>query len=179
MLDLRYNTDATSTRPPAREGNAESSSSTISGASSSVQGAAQSLDLAPGGWHDYLTLLPGKKFECPSSSSHLLDNLDPKTGRTTLFTPHRHKVEVHAPTREVYERIFAAMSKRLGMNPCHPRGLPYERYYDNGRRRAPAIAEIYWRLCSQSAIRRQPVQLTKDSSSRRRQASLRILTFSI
>ena len=43
----------------------------------------------------------------------------------------RHKVEVNAPTRDVYERIFNGMAKRLGMNPC-PEAVDYlyERYYD-------------------------------------------------
>jgi len=88
---------------------AGSSSSTIFGASSSVQGAAQSLDLALEDRHDYLTLASGKKFEVPFSSSSSSRQSRPKDLVDDAFLRrHRHKVEVHAPDPEVYERIFAA-----------------------------------------------------------------------
>jgi len=54
--------------------------------------------------------------------------------------------------REVYERIFNGVVKRLGMNTCAEAvEFLYERYYTNGVAHAPAIAGIFWRSCSRFA----------------------------
>ncbi len=73
-------------------------------------------------------------------------NLDPKDLVDDAFLRRiRHKVEIDAPTRDVYEKIFNAMAKRLGMNPC-PEAIDYlyERYYDQrpqpARQRLPRFA---------------------------------------
>jgi hypothetical protein len=76
----------------------------------------------------------------------------------------RHKVCIEAPPRDVYERIFAASCKRLGMNPC-PEAIDhlYERYYNNGRTPRASdcrdLLEIVQAICR---FRRQPVQLSRE-----------------
>jgi hypothetical protein len=92
-------------------------------------------------------------------------NLDPKDLVDDAFLRRiRHKVEIQAPTRDVYERIFNAMVKRLGMNPSSDAvDFLYERYYS--RNRCPRasdcrdLLEIVQSICR---FRRQPVQLTRD-----------------
>src|SRR5262245_29866452 len=81
--------------------------------------------------HDFLTLASGKKFEVPFEQLIIFStNLDPKDLVDDAFLRRiRHKVEIQAPTREVYERIFAGVVKRLGMNHCPPAvDYLYERY---------------------------------------------------
>jgi predicted ATPase with chaperone activity len=116
--------------------------------------------------HDYLTLASGKKFEVPFEQLIIFStNLDPKDLVDDAFLRRiRHKVEVHAPTRDVYERIFTAFSKRLGVNPCPPAiDYLYERYYNNGRSpRASDCRDLLEIVQSICRFRRQPVQLTRD-----------------
>src|SRR5207248_7400684 len=82
--------------------------------------------------HDFLALANGKKFEVPFEQLTIFStNLDPKDLVDDAFLRRiRHKVEVEAPTRDVYEKIFAAVAKKLGMNPC-PEAIDflYGRYY--------------------------------------------------
>jgi len=116
--------------------------------------------------HDYLTLASGKKFEVPFEQLIIFStNLDPKDLVDDAFLRRiRHKVEVHAPAREVYERIFAAMCKRFGMSPS-PESIDYlyERYYTNGRSpRASDCRDLLEIVQSICRFRRQPVQLTRD-----------------
>jgi predicted ATPase with chaperone activity len=116
--------------------------------------------------HDFLTLASGKKFEVPFEQLIIFStNLDPRDLVDDAFLRRiRHKVEILAPKREVYERIFAAVAKRLGMNSC-PEAIDYlyEHYYDNSR--APRasdcrdLLEIVQAVCR---FRKQPVQLTRD-----------------
>jgi hypothetical protein len=76
----------------------------------------------------------------------------------------RHKVEVNAPTRDVYERIFMAMAKRLGMNHC-PEAVDYlyERYYDAGRSpRASDCRDLLEIVQSICRYKRQPVELSRE-----------------
>jgi len=64
----------------------------------------------------------------------------------------------------VYERIFNAMVKRLGMSPC-PDAVDflYERYYSGGRcPRASDCRDLLEIVQSICRFRRQPVQLTRD-----------------
>jgi predicted ATPase with chaperone activity len=116
--------------------------------------------------HDYLTVASGKKFEVPFEQLIIFStNLDPKDLVDDAFLRRiRHKLSIEAPPRDVYEKIFAAVSKRLGMAPC-PEAVDYlyERYYDRGR--APRasdcrdLLEIVQAICR---FRRQPVQLTRE-----------------
>jgi predicted ATPase with chaperone activity len=116
--------------------------------------------------HDFLTVASGKKFEVPFEQLIIFStNLDPKDLVDDAFLRRiRHKVGIDAPTRDVYERIFSAMAKRLGMGPC-PDGIDYlyERYYDRGRSPRASdcrdLLEIVQAICR---FRRQPVQLTRD-----------------
>ena len=76
----------------------------------------------------------------------------------------RHKVSIEAHSRDVYERIFSAVTKRVGMAHC-PEVVDflYERYYDRGRSPRASdcrdLLEIVQAICR---FRRQPVQLTRD-----------------
>ncbi len=116
--------------------------------------------------HDYLTLASGKKFEVPFEQLIIFStNLDPKDLVDDAFLRRiRHKLEIDAPSRDVYERIFAMVAKRLGMALC-PEAVDflYERYYDRGRSPRASdcrdLLEIVQAICR---FRRQPVQLTRD-----------------
>lgn len=116
--------------------------------------------------HDFLTVASGKKIEVPFEQLIIFStNLDPKDLVDDAFLRRiRHKVEIEAPTRDVYERIFQNMCKRLGMNfSTEAVDYLYERYYDNGRAArasdARDLLEIVQSICR---FRRQPVQLTRD-----------------
>lgn len=116
--------------------------------------------------HDFLTVSNGKKFEIPFEQLIIFStNLDPKDLVDDAFLRRiRHKVEVHAPQRDVYERIFNAVTKRLGMANC-PEAIDYlyERYYNNGRcPRASDCRDLLEIVQSICRFRRQPVQLTRD-----------------
>lgn len=116
--------------------------------------------------HDFLTLASGKKFEVPFEQLIIFStNLDPKDLVDDAFLRRiRHKLEIEAPTRDVYEKIFVMVAKRLGMAPC-PEAVDYlyERYYDRGRSPRASdcrdLLEIVQAICR---FRRQPVQLTRD-----------------
>jgi hypothetical protein len=116
--------------------------------------------------HDFLTLASGKKFEVPFEQLIIFStNLDPRDLVDDAFLRRiRHKLSIDAPARDVYERIFAAMAKRLGMAAC-PEAVDflYERYYDRGRSPRASdcrdLLEIIQAICR---FRRQPVQLTRD-----------------
>lgn len=116
--------------------------------------------------HDYLTVGSGKKFQVPFEELIIFStNLDPKDLVDDAFLRRiRHKVEVNAPTRDVYDRIFNAMAKRLGMSPC-PEAIDYlyERYYAQGRSpRASDCRDLLEIVQSICRYRRQPVELTRD-----------------
>jgi predicted ATPase with chaperone activity len=116
--------------------------------------------------HDFLTLATGKKFEVPFEQLIIFStNLDPRDLVDDAFLRRiRHKISIEAPSREVYERIFSAVTKRLGMAHC-PEAIDYlyERYYDRGRSPRASdcrdLLEIVQAICR---FRRQPVQLTRD-----------------
>lgn len=116
--------------------------------------------------HDYLTTASGKKFEVPFEQLILFStNLDPKDLVDDAFLRRiRHKVEINAPTRDVYERIFNANVKRLGMNTCTEAvDYLYERYYNQGRcPRASDCRDLLEIVQSICRFRRQPVHLTKE-----------------
>ncbi len=116
--------------------------------------------------HDFLTVASGKKFQVPFEQLIIFStNLDPKDLVDDAFLRRiRHKVQVHAPTRDVYEKIFAAMCKRLGMSPS-PDSVEYlyNRYYDQGRTpRASDCRDLLEIVQSICRYRRQPVHLTRD-----------------
>jgi predicted ATPase with chaperone activity len=116
--------------------------------------------------HDFLTVASGKKFEVPFEQLIIFStNLDPKDLVDDAFLRRiRHKVEINAPPRDVYEKIFNGVVKRLGMNPC-PDAIDYlyQRYY--GQCRSPRasdcrdLLEIVQSICR---FRKQPVQLTRE-----------------
>ncbi|MCI0682274.1 MAG: ATPase [Gemmataceae bacterium] len=116
--------------------------------------------------HDFLSLASGKKFEVPFEQLIIFStNLDPRDLVDDAFLRRiRHKVGIDAPPRDIYERIFNNMVKRLGMNPC-PEAIDflYERYYDQGRNPrasdARDLLEIVQSICR---FRRQPVHLTRE-----------------
>lgn len=116
--------------------------------------------------HDFLTTAAGKKFEVPFEQLIIFStNLDPRDLVDDAFLRRiRHKVEVNAPTRDVYERIFNMNAKRLGMAQC-PEAIDYlyERYYNGGRSPRASdcrdLVEIVQAICR---FRRQHVQLTRD-----------------
>src|SRR4051794_9986223 len=116
--------------------------------------------------HDFLTLANGKKFEVPFEQLIIFStNLDPKDLVDDAFLRRiRHKVGIDAPTREVYEKIFSGMAKRLGMNPC-PDAVNYlfEKYYERGRcTRASDCRDLLEIVQSICRFRRQPVHLTRE-----------------
>jgi predicted ATPase with chaperone activity len=116
--------------------------------------------------HDFLTTAAGKKFEVPFEQLIIFStNLDPRDLVDDAFLRRiRHKVEILAPTRDVYERIFNMNAKRLGMNPC-PEAVEYlyERYYSKGRNPRASdcrdLVEIVQAICR---FRRQPVHLSRE-----------------
>jgi predicted ATPase with chaperone activity len=116
--------------------------------------------------HDFLTVASGKKFQVPFEQLIIFStNLDPKDLVDDAFLRRiRHKVGVTAPSREVYEKIFAANCRRLGMNfDLDSVDYLYERYYNRGRSpRASDCRDLLETVQSICRYRRQPVQLTRD-----------------
>ncbi len=116
--------------------------------------------------HDFLTVASGKKFQVPFEQLIIFStNLDPKDLVDDAFLRRiRHKVEINAPTRDVYERIFSGMAKRLGMNAC-PDAVDYmyERYYEQGRSpRASDCRDLLEIVQSICRFRRMPVELNRE-----------------
>jgi hypothetical protein len=92
-------------------------------------------------------------------------NLDPKDLVDDAFLRRmRHKVEINAPARDIYERIFNNMVRKLGMSPC-PEAIDflYERYYSRGRgTRASDARDLLETVQSICRFKRIPVQLTRE-----------------
>src|SRR5438034_1272689 len=116
--------------------------------------------------HDFLTVASGKKFQVPFEQLIIFStNLDPRDLVDDAFLRRiRHKVEVNAPTRDVYERIFMAMARRLGMSHCAEAvDYLYERYYDAGRSpRASDCRDLLEIVQSICRYKRQPVELSRE-----------------
>ncbi len=115
---------------------------------------------------DYLTLASGQKFQVPFEQLTMFStNLDPRDLVDDAFLRRmRHKVEISAPARDIYEKIFNNYTKKLGMNPC-PDAIDYlyERYYDRGRcTRASDARDLLETVQSICRFRRIPVQLTRQ-----------------
>jgi hypothetical protein len=115
---------------------------------------------------DYLSLASGQKFQVPFEQLTMFStNLDPKDLVDDAFLRRmRHKVEINAPKRDIYERIFNNYVKRLGMNQCPPAiEYMYEQYYNRGRNpRASDCRDLLETVQSICRFRRMPVQLTRD-----------------
>lgn len=114
--------------------------------------------------HDYLTLASGKKIEIPFEQLIIFStNLDPKDLVDDAFLRRiRHKVGINAPDRGVYEKIFNAQCKRLGMNNC-PEAIEYlyERYYNRGRNpRASDCRDLLEIVQSICRYKKQPAKLS-------------------
>lgn len=115
---------------------------------------------------DYLSLASGQQFQVPFEQLTIFStNLDPKDLVDEAFLRRmRHKVEITAPSRETYEKIFNSVAKKLGMNPC-PEAIEYmyERYYGRGRLpRASDCRDLLETVQSICRFRRIPVQLSRD-----------------
>ncbi len=115
---------------------------------------------------DYLSLSSGQQFQVPFEQLTMFStNLDPKDLVDEAFLRRmRHKVEITAPERDIYEKIFNNMCKKLGMNPC-PDAIDYLylRYYSQGRTpRASDARDLLETVQSICRFRRVPVQLTRD-----------------
>jgi predicted ATPase with chaperone activity len=115
---------------------------------------------------DYLSLASGQQFQVPFEQLTMFStNLDPKDLVDDAFLRRmRHKVEIFAPPRDIYERIFGGVCKKLGMNPC-PEAVDYlfERYYSKGRvTRASDARDLLETVQSICRFRRIPVQLTRE-----------------
>ena len=116
--------------------------------------------------HDFLTVSSGKKIQVPFEQLIIFStNLDPKELVDDAFLRRiRHKVQIYAPSRDVYEKIFYSVAKRLGMTQC-PEAVDYlyERYYLRGRSpRASDCRDLLEIVQSICRYRRQPVHLTRD-----------------
>jgi predicted ATPase with chaperone activity len=116
--------------------------------------------------HDFLSLSSGQKFQVPFEQLTIFStNLDPKDLVDDAFLRRmRHKVEIPAPERDVYQKIFNNYTRKLGMNPC-PESVDflYERYYSNDRcPRASDCRDLLETVQSICRFRRIPVQLTRD-----------------
>jgi predicted ATPase with chaperone activity len=115
---------------------------------------------------DYLSLASGQKFQVPFEQLTMFStNLDPKDLVDDAFLRRmRHKVEINAPARDIYERIFNNVVRKLGMNPC-PEAIDFlfERYYSRGRcTRASDARDLLETVQSICRFRRMPVQLTRE-----------------
>jgi predicted ATPase with chaperone activity len=115
---------------------------------------------------DYMSLATGQKFQVPFEQLTMFStNLDPKELVDDAFLRRmRHKVEILAPARDTYEKIFSMNLKRLGMNPC-PEAIEflYDRYYNRGRSaRASDCRDLLETVQSICRFRRIPVQLTRE-----------------
>ncbi|MFO0930759.1 MAG: ATPase [Gemmataceae bacterium] len=115
---------------------------------------------------DYLTLSSGQKFQVPFEQLTMFStNLDPKDLVDDAFLRRmRHKVEILAPERPIYERIFHSYCKKLGMTPC-PEAIDflYDQYYNRGRSaRASDCRDLLETVQSICRFRRVPVQLSKQ-----------------
>jgi predicted ATPase with chaperone activity len=115
---------------------------------------------------DYLTLASGQKFQVPFEQLTMFStNLDPKDLVDDAFLRRmRHKVEIGAPARDIYEKIFNNYVKKLGMNPClEAIDYLFERYYHRGRcTRASDARDLLETVQSICRFRRIPVQLTRQ-----------------
>jgi hypothetical protein len=115
---------------------------------------------------DYLSLASGQQFQVPFEQLTMFStNLDPKDLVDDAFLRRmRHKVAIFAPEPDIYERIFNAVARKLGMNPC-PEAVNYlyEEYYHKGRTpRASDARDLLETIQSICRFRRIPVQLTRD-----------------
>jgi predicted ATPase with chaperone activity len=115
---------------------------------------------------DYLSLSSGQQFQVPFEQLTMFStNLDPRDLVDDAFLRRmRHKVEIIAPPREIYEKIFNSVVRKLGLNPC-PEAVDFlfERYYSRGRcTRASDARDLLETVQSICRFRRIPLQLTRD-----------------
>jgi predicted ATPase with chaperone activity len=115
---------------------------------------------------DYLSLATGQQFQVPFEQLTIFStNLDPRQLVDDAFLRRmRHKVEITAPDRPTFEKIFNNYVKKLGMNPS-PESIDflYEQYYQRGRNtRASDARDLLETVQSLCRFRRIPVQLTRE-----------------
>lgn len=115
---------------------------------------------------DYLSFASGQQFQVPFEQLTMFStNLDPKDLVDEAFLRRmRHKVEITAPQRDIYEKIFNNYVRKLGMNTCQDAiDFMYENYYENGRiPRASDCRDLLETVQSICRFRRIPVQLTRE-----------------
>jgi SpoVK/Ycf46/Vps4 family AAA+-type ATPase len=168
MLDLRYNADANFYQAPIHY-KANGGVFLIDDFGRQIVSPKELLNrwiLPLEDRHDYLTIANGKKFQVPFEQLIIFStNLDPKDLVDDAFLRRiRHKVQILAPARDVYEKIFNNYVRKLGMNPC-PEGIEYlyTRYYNQGRNpRASDCRDLLEIVQSICRYRRQPVHLTRE-----------------
>jgi predicted ATPase with chaperone activity len=116
--------------------------------------------------HDFLTVANGQKFQVPFEQLIIFStNLDPASLVDDAFLRRiRHKVGIQAPKREVYDKIFGAVCRKLDMSfNAEAVDYLYERYYNRGRvPRASDCRDLLEIVQSICRYRRQPVHLTRD-----------------
>src|SRR5262249_16642375 len=116
--------------------------------------------------HDFLSLASGQQFQVPFEQLTIFStNLDPKDLVDDAFLRRmRHKVEINAPRRDTYEKIFNNYCKKLGMSPCADAvEYLYQRDYNQGRcPRASDCRDLLEIVQSVCRFKRIPVQLTRD-----------------
>ena len=115
---------------------------------------------------DYLNLVSGQKFKVPFEQLTIFStNLDPKDIVDEAFLRRmRHKVEINAPKRDIYEKIFEMYCKKLSMKPC-PEAVDYlfDRYYSKGRSvRASDCRDLLETVASICRFRGSPVVLSRE-----------------
>ena len=115
---------------------------------------------------DFLSLASGQKFQVPFEQMTVFStNLDPRDLVDDAFLRRmRHKVEIPAPPRDIYEKIFHAVTRKLGMNPCAEAvEFLYGQYYTKSRAaRASDCRDLLETVQSICRFRRIPVQLTPE-----------------
>lgn len=103
---------------------------------------------------DFLALASGKKIMVPFEQLTIFStNMDPRDLVDDAFLRRiRHKLEIPAPTRELYEQIFNLYCKKLRLNQC-PEAIEFlfTRYYGQGRVNRPSdcrdLLEIVVSIC--------------------------------
>ncbi|MFM7096653.1 MAG: ATPase [Gemmataceae bacterium] len=115
---------------------------------------------------DYLNLASGQKFMVPFEQLTIFStNLDPKQIVDEAFLRRmRHKVEINAPKRDIFEKIFEMYCKKLSMKPC-PEAVDYlfDRYYSKGRSvRASDCRDLLETVASICRFRGIPVALSRE-----------------
>ncbi|MSR32531.1 MAG: ATPase [Gemmataceae bacterium] len=115
---------------------------------------------------DFLNLASGQKFMVPFEQLTIFStNMDPKGLVDDAFLRRmRHKLEIGAPKRDIYEKIFKSYCKKQKMEFC-PEAVDYlfEQFYNRGRTvRASDCRDLLETVSSICRFRSIPVHLTRE-----------------